>query len=68
MFFAVQRNGVTSVVKASNYDELCLKATTQFKVNPNKTTLEFVEPDGGDKILLDNADTFEYVEQRTQEL
>ena len=67
MFFAVQKNETTRMVKASNYDELVLKATSSFKVNPNVTTLSFVEP-SGDQILLDSEDTYEYVEQRTQEL
>ena len=57
----------TRMVKATNYDELVLKATSSFKVNPNITTLSFVEP-SGDQILLDSEDTYEYVEQRTQEL
>ena len=60
MFFAVQNDGVTSVVKAKNYDELQLKATRQFKMDPNKASLEYVEP-SGEKILLDSEDTYEYV-------
>ena len=67
MFFAVQKDGVTSVVKANNFDELCLKATNKFQVNPNVTTLSFVEP-SGDKILLDSEATYEYVEQRAEQL
>ena len=67
MFFAVQKDETKRMVKANNYDELVLKATSNFKVNPNVTTLSFLEP-SGDLILLDSEDTYEYVEQRTQEL
>ena len=67
MFFAVQKDDTKRMVKANNYDELVLKATSQFKVNPNVTTLNFMDP-SGDQILLDSEDTYEYVEQRAQEL
>ena len=46
MFFAVQMGETTRMVKAENYDMLVLKATSGFKVNPNITTLSFVEPSG----------------------
>ena len=55
------------MLKASNFNELDLKATTAFKANPNSTTLTYNDPNG-DKMLLDNEDTYEYVEQRCQEL
>ena len=67
MFFAIQKDETTRMVKVNNYDELVLKATSSFKVNPKVTTLSFLEP-SGDLILLDSEDTYEYVEQRTQEL
>ena len=44
-----------------------MKATSSFKLNPNVATLTFVDP-SGDQILLDSEDTYEYIEQRTQEL
>ena len=67
MFFAIQKGETTRMVKANNYDELVLKATSSFKVNPNIATLTFADP-SGDQILLDSEDTYEYVEQRTQEI
>ena len=54
-------------MKANNYDELVLKATSSFKLNPNVAKLTFVDP-SGDHILHDSEDTYEYVEQRTQEI
>ena len=49
------------MLKASRYDELVLKAATTFKLNPNSVTLTYSDPNG-EKIVLDNDDTYEYIE------
>jgi hypothetical protein len=63
MFFQINNESVTRILKASRYDELVLKAATTFKLNPNSVTLTYNEPNG-EKIVLDSEDTYEYVEQR----
>ena len=55
------------MVKASNYNDLTVKASSLFKVNPNTAVLTFQEPDG-EKMVLDSEDTYEYIEMRAQEL
>ena len=63
MFFQINNESVTRILKASRYDELVLKAATTFKLNPNSVTRTYNEPNG-EKIVLDSEDTYEYVEQR----
>lgn len=49
-------------MKASSFNELCIKTATSFSVNPNTILLRFEEP-SGDKLTLDSEDTYEYMEQ-----
>lgn len=55
------------MVKAANYNELSLKAVNSFKMNPNRITLTYLDITE-EKVTLDSEDTFEYVEQRAQEI
>ena len=46
MFFYIKRGEETKVVKASNFQELCLQATSKYKVNPNSAIITFTPPSG----------------------
>ena len=61
IFFTIRKGSTTKKVKASNFNELCVKTATSFQVNPNTIRLEFVEPNG-DNLELDTDDTYEYME------
>lgn len=67
MFFAIQKGETTRVVKAASYNELSLKAVNSFKMNPNRITLTYLDVTD-ERVTLDSEDTFEYVEQRAQEI
>ena len=67
MFFSIRMDETMRMVKASNYNDLTVKASSLFKVNPNTAVLTFQEPDG-EKMVLDSEDTYEYIEMRAQEL
>ena len=66
MFF-VKKGDSTKIVQAKTFDELFLKATTNFKLNPNMATLCFADPEHGN-IDVDSQDAYEVIEQRKQEL
>ena len=66
MFF-VKKGEDKKPVKASNLNDLIVKANKAWNMNPNTSVLYFCDPEDGE-FEVHNEEAYEYMESRIEEL